>query len=40
MGATEVHACGVAVVGAADSGSWESYATLTIGDRQPGALIH
>jgi hypothetical protein len=40
MGATEVHACGVHVVGGADSGSWESYATLTIGDRQPGALIH
>jgi hypothetical protein len=39
MGATEIHACGVDVVGAADSGSWESYTMLTISDRQPAAMV-
>ncbi len=39
MGAAEVHACGVDVVGGEDSDAWESFAKLTVSDRQLGALV-
>lgn len=40
MGAAEVHACGVHVVGAEDADAWESFTTLMLGVRKPSALIH